>query len=214
MARISGGGWTTEQTAELMRMRESGASFPVIADAINAQFGTSRTRKSCSSHHWDHTVRRLNSGPRFRGTWSQAHDDLLNSLLRRCSTHAQIADELNRQFGTSYSRGACIGRANRLHPNPNPARRIATSLSVAERQRLQIINRREKRWAANPTLEEKYKRQQNMAENRKRSLAMGHSKTSRSYRVHMPKIANMTKGELRAMLSQAVQNTAAMGIAA
>lgn len=71
--------------------------------------------------------------------------------------------------------------------------------------------RREQRWAANPDLKAKYERQQ---QNRALMLAGGACKTSPAYRKHLPRLPEMTRNELRAMLSAAVQNTAAMAVLA
>lgn len=71
--------------------------------------------------------------------------------------------------------------------------------------------RREQRWAANPDLKVKYERQR---QNRAIMLAGGASKTSVAFRKHLPRLGEMTKNELRAMLSSAVRNTAAMAVPA
>ena len=45
--------------------------------------------------------------------WAPEHTQVLRSLAGRMS-YSEIATELNRQFGTAYTRNACIGRAHRL----------------------------------------------------------------------------------------------------
>jgi hypothetical protein len=71
--------------------------------------------------------------------------------------------------------------------------------------------RREQRWAANPDLKVKYELQK---QNRALMLAGGATRTSVAFRRHLPRLGDMTKTELRAMLSAAVQNTAAMAVPA
>lgn len=113
------------------------------------------------------------------------------------------------------TRNAVIGKINRLGlPAPDMKRPVISDRAYS-RQCPEIIkaraSERQRRYR------EKKKRTQALDAKRAvraRFLARGATKTSREYRVHMPRLADMTKGELRAMLSQAVQNTAAMGIAA
>jgi hypothetical protein len=131
-----------------------------------------------------------------------------------------MAARLNARFGTRYTRCAVIGRAARLgFRNPVPKRKPNGSSARAEYYRQVGIRRREERWAANPALHVHYERR--MAEREKyrekvrsdglqRARDRGQSKTSPSYRKFLPRIGDLSKDELRAMLAAAVQNTAAM----
>jgi GcrA cell cycle regulator len=46
--------------------------------------------------------------------WAPAHSDALRQFLAKGMSYAQIADAINAEFNTSYSRSATIGRARRM----------------------------------------------------------------------------------------------------
>lgn len=60
-------------------------------------------------------------------TWPEDHSQALkNMVLAGAGSYSEIAGVLNVQFGTTYSRNACIGRAIRMglpSVNPKPAER-------------------------------------------------------------------------------------------
>lgn len=79
--------------------------------------------------------------------WTDDHSDALKQLLGTCS-YAEIAKALNARFKTSYTRNACIGRAQRMglcgpqikhDPEDVKARRVARDL---KRNRKRLENRR------------------------------------------------------------------------
>lgn len=151
--------------------------------------------------------------------WPDEHVEALKSIFSTNLSFAEMAARLNAQLGTNYSRSAIIGRSQRLgFRNPVPNRKPNGSSSRLEYHRLVGVRRREARWAANPMLRVHYERklerekyrEQVRAEGIKRSLAHGDSKTSAGYRKFLPRIGELSKDELRAMLAEAVQNTAAM----
>jgi hypothetical protein len=145
--------------------------------------------------------------------WPDEHSEALRQLVAGGGGSFSVYTRaINRKFGTSYSRSAVIGRADRMDLN-QPRQATPAIGATAARHKRVAVARREKRWAENPSLEARYKRQQEQKANRGLMLAGGATRTSRAYRSHMPRISEMTKGELRAMLTAAVQNTAAMGLA-
>lgn len=145
--------------------------------------------------------------------WSDA---LLKMIEGRSGSYADYANRLNALFGTSYTRNATIGRAKRMGLC-NPIQRSGPSLQAVknarERDRLKKKRMREQRWAANPTLEQRYQRAQEKKGLCKFLHARGATKTSAVYRKHLPHQPEMTKNQLRAMLTNALQNTAEMVIA-
>lgn len=201
--------WTAEESAELFRLLALGVKCAAAAATLNSKFGTGRSRKSCASHLYD-LGHRSKRGP--QKPWPAEHDEILRARDAAGVSFSKIAIELNAQFGTAYTRNSCIGRRHRMD-EPRKPRRLASVPKEVQAAKC-TVRRREKRWAADPSLKEKYERVQEMKRNRKTFVANGASKTSAIYRNHRPKIAHMTRGELRAMLAQAFQNTAAMEIAA
>jgi hypothetical protein len=146
--------------------------------------------------------------------WPDEHSEALRSLVAsRSGSYADYAKALNRQFGTTYTRCAVIGRGERMQLSQPNLQRARGPDSIKDRHKKVAQQRREKRWAENPSLEARYNRKREQAVNRSLMLAGGATKTSRAYRSHMPRVSEMTKGELRAMLTAAVQNTAAMELA-
>lgn len=110
---------------------------------------------------------------------------------------------INRNFGTDYTRSSLIGRAHRMgYKRPAPVARAAT------KQRNLSKKAEGKRWKAEPSAERKAEKKQIRAS----FVAKGTSKTSRDYRIHLPKLPEMSRSELRAMLSDAVRNTALMEV--
>lgn len=143
--------------------------------------------------------------------WPPEHDEALKRMLANGLSRAEAAIEINRQFGSIYTRNACIGRARRTSL-PTAARPIPKGPKRSRGER-QTVRRREKRWATNPSLQARYERRLEQ----KRTLALMASKgtppTAAAYRKHMPRLPDMTKRELRAMLTAAVVATASMAVA-
>ena len=85
--------------------------------------------------------------------WPEEHDAQLRIEYRADATFSEIAEVLNKRFGTAYSRNAVIGRAHRLKlpkrqspikPKPEvvaPKARKTDRLRVAPGAQVQAINR-------------------------------------------------------------------------
>jgi hypothetical protein len=205
--------WSDEQTAELRRLLGVRLDYKIAAEALNAKFGTNRSRKSCSSHIYELGGRGKHCGP--RSSWLPEHDALLKKSLADGYSYGEAAEAINAEFKSSYTRNACIGRGRRLGVGSQLPVTTKEYASMRERDARANIRKREKRWAAQPDLKVRYERLQEMKKNRLAFKARGAATTSAEYRKHVPRIrSDLTRSELRAMLTQAVQNTAAMEIAA
>lgn len=106
------------------------------------------------------------------------------------------------------SRNAVIGKVHRLKlPIPALKQEVIRNRVYARQVRDGAWKakqaKRKRSWRARV----KVKAQ---AEARERLLFCGHSRTSSAYRDQMPKLPEMTKGELRSMLADAVRNTAGL----
>jgi hypothetical protein len=148
--------------------------------------------------------------------WTDLQSYALKSLIERGFSFAETAVRLNREFGTGYTRNACIGRAQRLGFSGNmrpPLPKEEAKLNVKRRSQFRAERRKAERWAHNPNLAIVAERKAERAQHAKRVMASCRSKTSPTYRNQLPRVGNMTKNELRAMLAGAVVNTAAMEIA-
>lgn len=199
--------WTADQTAELKRLIDSGVPCRAAAVALNVQFGTRRTRKSCASHLYD--LGRRSARP--NAPWvSDEHNAALKRLAASGLSFSQVAAAINSEFGTSYTKNACIGRYRRIDTCPKPAPRRVYG-SPEEQAAAAVVRKREQRHAENPWLKARYERLQEIKRNRPARVTRV-SKPSRQFRVSVPRPVAMTKGELRAMLTQIVLNTAAMEI--
>lgn len=145
--------------------------------------------------------------------WPDEHSEALRLLVAgRSGSYSDYAKAINKQFGTNYSRLAAIGRGQRLGlKQPNPQKARAPDSTKSRNKRL-AQERREKRWAENPSLKQRYQRLAEKKTIAAQMLAGGAKKTSPVYRKHLPYIPPATKNELRAMLTIAVQNTAAMEV--
>ena len=147
--------------------------------------------------------------------WPAAHSEALKALKADGATYAEVAKAINDRFGTSYSRCACVGRGRRIFGAvPNEGKAERATLSPEERRFLKNKRKREKRWAENPDIIRRYGHEARAKSNRALFLARGATTTSAEYRRHVPRIrSDLSRADLRAMLTQAVQNTAAMVIA-
>lgn len=146
--------------------------------------------------------------------WTDLQTAALKSFIERSFSFAETARKINREFGTEYTRNACIGRAQRMGFSGNLRKPAAPpevkTRRVRENRKLRVERDKAKRWAAKPELADRAKVMEERAEASKRVRASCRSKTSPEYRNHLPKLPHMTRGELRAMLADAVANTAQM----
>lgn len=143
--------------------------------------------------------------------WQPDHSDALVKFIADGLSYAEAAGAINAEFQTGYSRNACIGKARRLSIT-SPERTVKFN-NRRERDRAVSAKRKAERWKANPSLKERAARMAQQKINRAIMLANGATRTSPEFRKHVPRPPEMTKNELRAMLTTAVQNTAAMEIA-
>lgn len=150
--------------------------------------------------------------------WTDLNISRLKILWADGYSATVVAQELG------CTRNAVVGKIDRLNlPNPAIKQAVARSGLYArqlspqtlESRRLSQIRRRERDRAKRR--EQHLKRQRDVIwlaeekeETRQQFRARGSSPYSAAYRKHMPRIGEMTKGELREMLAQAMQNTAAM----
>jgi hypothetical protein len=142
------------------------------------------------------------------------HSEALKAFVERGLSFTEVAKRMNAEFGTNYTRNACIGRAQRMGVAGKLKRGRKPKELVAKERKLnsQLRNQRKKaeRWAAKPWLAEREWLRKEREESSKRVMATCKSKTSPTYRNHLPRAPEMSKTELRAMLASAIQNTAAM----
>ncbi len=145
--------------------------------------------------------------------WPDSHFAALKEHLLAGLSYSQAAAAMNADFGTSYSRSACIGKGRRMRIG-SVAKSPRQAPSSDERKRRKNERERARR-EAKPHLfraaEERFRERQKKKE-RLKMAANNTPQSSPVYRNQLPRIPEMTKGELRAMLTQAVQNTAAMGV--
>lgn len=72
----------------------------------------------------------------FRDTWSAEHSQALKDMVASgFGSYAEITAKLNSDFGTNYSRSACIGRASRMglpaiNPTPSNSRAARSNVVV------------------------------------------------------------------------------------
>jgi hypothetical protein len=145
--------------------------------------------------------------------WKTEHDEKLRSVIGEGRTFTLAAFAINEQFGTNYSRNACISRGGRLGLC-SPKKKLSSPRAVMSRQqRSKILGevRKAKRWAANPSLAYRAQRIEERKQYRVSMVVRGFSKTSPGYRKQLPRIGDVSKSALRSMLSTAVQNTADLG---
>jgi hypothetical protein len=155
------------------------------------------------------------------GVWLDLHSEALKAFVLQGLSFTESSKKLNAEFGTSYTRNACIGRAQRMGVAGKLKRgRRPKELIAKENQtrwKLNGARRKAQRWAVKPWLAQREAqieaRRREREEVGKRVMESCKSKTSATYRNQLPRIGNVTKTELRAMLASAVSNTAAMELA-
>ena len=152
---------------------------------------------------------------KLRNAWPEECTAFLLSLVPDCTlSYSDIAERLNLKFGTALTRSAILGKAQRLglckRAPPRTGRSI-TSVQAAKKR--QNEKRKAERWAANPDLALRAERILEKRKIRAEFLARGAKPTSREYRMHLPRLPDMSKAELRDMLADAVRNTARMELA-
>jgi GcrA cell cycle regulator len=112
------------------------------------------------------------------------------------------------------SRNAVIGKIHRLKL-PAPARKLPVIVDHSYRQQCSKPANPEARREKARLYEKAYRERRKYCiktkqDERQRLIARGASPYSPAYRNQLPPLPDMTKGELRAMLARAMQNTAAL----
>lgn len=148
------------------------------------------------------------------GVWLDLHSEALKGFVERGLSFIDAAKKLNEDFGTNYTRNACIGRAQRMGVAGHLKRGRRPKELVAKenkaRSKIRLQRKKAERWAAKPWLADREAERKQREEIGKRVMASCKSKTSATYRNQLPRLGDVTKTELRAMLASAVSNTAAM----
>lgn len=133
--------------------------------------------------------------------WTAERVEELLFLWSRGNSTTQIGVALG------CSRNAVIGKLHRLDA-PEPAEKLPVI-----RNRVYISQMSEVARAKNLLCQKRYRQRRKERERRENIAifkAKGASPYSAAFRKHLPPQPEMTKGELRAMLAQAVLNTAAL----
>lgn len=102
-------------------------------------------------------------GPNVK--WQDEHSSLLVSLVGICS-FVEIARAINKQFGTSYTRNAVIGRAARLglvSPAPKRSPEEIAATRLARQQRANAKRMQQRREAGIPAAAPRAARRQRQA---------------------------------------------------
>lgn len=149
--------------------------------------------------------------------WTEERIKRLKQMRDEGYSASQIAEKIG-----AASRDAVLGKMFRLGMcSPMPVKLAKSAELYRARQARMNVKRREKRHEVKPYLVQLYESRERrareakmLAEEKTRARAIiaarGATKTSAAYRTHMPRIGDMSKSQLRAMITQAVQNTAAL----
>jgi hypothetical protein len=129
--------------------------------------------------------------------WTEERTELLCELWRSGLSSSQVAARI----GDGITRNAIIGKVHRMKVKRSKGHEVRIKLHGPKRVRI----KRPPGYVRPPS------REQERKQNREIMLAGGARKTSAAYRKHLPRLGDMTRGELRAMLTTALQNTANMG---
>lgn len=143
----------------------------------------------------------------FHSFWT---DDLVQSLTQLWAeghSATRIAARLN------CSRNAVIGKVTRLGlPEPGSKLPVVRDMSyIRQIPEVKAAKRRERERIYAKVRREKQKHDiKTKREIRQRFLERGASPYSAAYRKHLPPMPEMSKSQMRAMLAQALENTAAL----
>jgi len=140
-------------------------------------------------------------------TWTDERCDTLTRMWAEGYSATRIAKALE------CSRNSVIGKVTRLKLPP-PAEKlpvIADREYVRQLPEVSLKKRREReRRYARARSERRKHCFDAKKEVRAQFIARGATTTSAAYRKHLPPLPEMSKGQLRAMLAQALENTAAL----
>lgn len=137
-------------------------------------------------------------------TWTDERVSTLTRMWEEGHSATRIAVALD------LSRGAIIGKIHRLGlPDPAAKLPVIADHSYRERTAIDWKARREKARIIEKAYRERVKAKREL-EARKILAAQGTSRHSAAYRKHLPPMPEMSKAQMRAMLAQALENTAAL----
>jgi len=149
--------------------------------------------------------------------WPDEHSEWLRSALTaNVISYSGLDWRMSKELGTTYSRNALIGRAQRMGLCKPSLPQLSNPVSKASRL---AAKRKAKRWALKPALAMRAPRRtpeqiRDAERERRENFAIMKSRnttTSREYRMYLPRIPEDTsKSALRDMIAEAVRNTAAM----
>lgn len=137
--------------------------------------------------------------------WNDERTALLTKMWAEGHSVTRIALVMD------VSRGKVMGKIWRLGL-PEPLRKLPVLIDYSYRKQCKEIDWAARRERARAN-ERAYRARQNekrKQEVRQNLVARGMPKGSVSYRKHLPQLPEMSKAQLREMLAQAVQNTAAL----
>lgn len=200
--------WPVAHSEELKRLLADGTTYEAAVVHLNTKFGVTYTRKACIGRA--NRMRYVSAVPQRRA-WPAPHCEKLRALVKDGLTYRDAAARLNGLFGTDYSRNACIGQLRRMGARPQRASQPPAGPAVL-RQRAIDQKRAKRREAAPRLIAEQQAREREAAQTLERMRATQTPRTAACYRKHLPHLPEMTKAELRQMLTTAIQNTAAMGV--
>jgi GcrA cell cycle regulator len=129
--------WSDEYTPTLEQLLTTRTRYSKIANAINKKFGT-----TFDAHFVCKVASRLKlSKAPSEALWPAEHDAKLVELYRQIPAlgFAEIAQALNREFGTGYTKNACISKSKRLKLSGKPDG-VRSSYSTNPRIRLVPVN--------------------------------------------------------------------------
>jgi hypothetical protein len=132
------------------------------------------------------------------GVWTDQRAETLRELWQRGLSAKQIAAML----GNGISRNAVVSKVRRMDLTRTEGHEVRLRANGPKR-----IRKKHPAGYVRP----RSNRDEERKRNAKLMLAGGARKTSAAYRKHLPRIGEMTRNELRAMLTTAIQNTANMG---
>ena len=141
----------------------------------------------------------------------ESWDDERVATLTRMWAEGHSATRIG--VALDMSRCAVMGKIARLSL-PVPAEKLPVIIDYSYRRQCSVENREARREKARLNEMAYRDRRRNSLKTkqdvRAQFLARGSTTTSPEYRKHLPPAPEMTKVQLRAMLAQAIQNTAAL----
>lgn len=143
----------------------------------------------------------------FQSPWTDERIATLTKMWAEGYSATRISMSLD------CTRCAIIGKINRLGL-PEPKKKLPTIRDMAYAKRLPEVTLKKRRIRENRYAKARRERRKYCLETkrelRQEFLARGTSPYSAAYRKHLPPAPEMSKSQMRDMLAQAMQNTAAL----